>query len=48
MDLFGSVFKKGFENTKNTKIVLFENCSCYLNLVFVMVFVFFVNKNKIL
>ena len=36
--------KTVFENTKNTILVFFEICCCYLNLVFYMFFVFFKRK----
>ena len=40
-------FKTVFENSENTIFMLFENCFCYLNLIFFFVlFVFFRTKNK--
>ena len=35
-----------FESTENTIFVLSENCSCSLNLMFSMAFVFFIKKKK--
>ena len=35
-----------FESTENTIFVLSENCSCSLNLMFSMVFVFYIKKKK--
>ena len=36
-----------FENTKNTILVFFENCSCYLDLVFYVFSVFCHNSEKL-
>ena len=35
-----------FENTKNTVLAFFENCSYFLNLVFSVLFVFVITKKK--
>ena len=35
-----------FENIKNTILMFFKNCFCYLNLLFSIFFVFFRKKNK--
>ena len=49
--MFGSYFlllfsRIVFENTKNTILVFFESCSCYLNLMFFVFSVFFKSKNN--
>ena len=47
LELFGSYFLKlfliiVFENIKNVILMFFENCFCYLNLVFSVFFLFFI------
>ena len=36
-----------FENTKNTILVFFENCYCYLNFMFYVFSMFFKKKKKL-
>ena len=39
-----TILRTVFENTTNTFLVLFENCSCSLNSVFFVLFMFFRTK----
>ena len=53
-DMFGSYFLKPFliiffENIENTILMFFENCSCYLKLVFFVSSLFFrIKKRKLM